>query len=167
MVGPPGRSLKYLAPPSALPPSASISGELKFCFTDAIHGGHCSLITALRVLPGTDCKASHPATQHHLGPMWRCQGCSFVETSRQMQISYSAGTIAQSYKCCCHLFLFFYLSILSSRCLQQVKRERSPFFVQLQNTRQHSCEGRFVWRLRFCYSLSKAGGKTDNRLLGL
>lgn len=63
----------YLVPPYALPALASISGELKSCFTDAIHGGRCSLITAaLHVLLGTDCKARHPPTPHppiqlHLG----------------------------------------------------------------------------------------------------
>lgn len=107
MVGPPGRSLTYLVPPSALPALASISGELKSCFTDAIHGGRCSLITAaLHVLLRTDCKARHPPAQHHPSPIWRCLGYSVVEISRQMQISYSAGTIAQSYKCRCHFFFF-------------------------------------------------------------
>lgn len=49
---------------------ASISGELKSCSMDEIHGGHCSLITApLHVLLGTDCTARHPPTRHRTSPI--------------------------------------------------------------------------------------------------
>lgn len=47
--------------PLHLPVLVSISGELKSCFMDGIHGGRCFLITAaLHVLLGTDCTARHP-----------------------------------------------------------------------------------------------------------
>lgn len=100
---------------SALPGLASISGELKSCFMDRIHGGHCSLITAaLHVLLGTDCKARQHPTQHPPSPIWGCLEYCFVEISRQMQISYSANTMVQIYKCHCNFFTFL------PCCLQQV-----------------------------------------------
>lgn len=75
---------------------------------DGIHGGRCSLITAaLHVLLGTDCEARDPPTQRHPVPIWECVEYSVVEISRQMQISHSADTMAQSYKCRCHFILFF------------------------------------------------------------
>lgn len=140
MVGPPGRSFKYPVPPSTLPVLASISGELKSYFMDGIHGGRCFLITtALHVLLGTDCKARHPPTQHHPSPIWGCLEYSVVEISRQMQISYLADTMVQSYKCHCNFFIFL------SCCLQQVQGEKSLFF-QCRNSQQHSCE------IKFCFS---------------
>lgn len=92
-----------------LPVLASISGELKSCFMDGIHGGRCSLITAaLHVLLGTDCTARHPPPQHQTIPIWGCLEYSVVKISRQMQISHSADTMVQNYKCHCNFFFFFY-----------------------------------------------------------
>lgn len=111
-VQPAGASNTSPLPPH-LPVLASISGELKSCFMDGIHGGRCSLITAaLHVLLGTDCTARHPPTQHQTIPIWGCLEYSVVKISRQMQISHSADTMAQIYKCHCNFFLFIFFILL-------------------------------------------------------
>lgn len=56
-----------------LPALASISGELKSCFMDGIHGGCGFLITAdLHVLLGTDCTARLPPTWCQSVPIRGC-----------------------------------------------------------------------------------------------
>lgn len=57
--------------PLHLPVLVSISGELRSCFMDGIHGGRCFLITAaLHVLLGTDCTARHPRPSAKPGLFW-------------------------------------------------------------------------------------------------
>lgn len=136
---------------------ASISGELKSCFTDGIHGGRCSLITAaLHVLLGTDCKARHPPTHHHPTSIWGCLEYSVVKISRQMQISHSANTIAQSYKCHCHFFFFHFLILLPT-----TNRGRPESFLPVTVNSTAATEVLF-WSLAF---VAVCLQKTINRLL--
>ena len=137
MVGPPGRILRYLVPPSALPVLASISGELKSCFTDGIHGGRRSLITAaLRVLLGTDCEARHlttpSATPALFGGVWNAVLLKSAGRCRLViqLIQWSRATSVTG------IFFFF---IFLFCCQQQVQGEMSLFFLQ-----QHRCEMSFV-----------------------
>lgn len=131
--------------PPLLPVLASISGELKSCFMDGIHGGRCSLITAaLHVLLGTDCTARHSPPQHQTIPIWGCLEYSVVKISRQMQISHSADTMVQSYKCHCNFsFSFFFYPAAYEMCL---------FWFRTQQQTTEQLWGKFSSEACFCSS---------------
>lgn len=118
---------------------------------DGIHGGRCSLITAaLHVLLGTDCTARHPPPQHQTIPIWGCLEYSVVKISRQMQISHSADTMVQSYKCHCN-FCFSFLFFLSC-CLQQVEGDVSFLIWNAAADNRTAVKESFLQRPCFCSS---------------
>ena len=120
----------HLVPPYALPTLASISGELKSCFTDAIHGGRCSLITAaLHVLLGTDCKARHPPTPHppHPAPFGGVWNSALLKSAGRCRLVIQLV----QWRRATSVTVIFFLIFLSG-CRQQVRREKRRFFFILQ-----------------------------------
>lgn len=115
--------------PLHLPVLVSISGELRSCFMDGIHGGRSFLITAaLHVLLGTDCTARHPRPSAKPSLFWAVRNPVLLKSAGRCRlvIQLTQWCTATSVTVFCFAFFSF---IFLFRFLQQVEGGDACLFL--------------------------------------